>query len=256
MSGRPVFGFLPTGGNLAAEAAADAVLSPAGEVRLVVTPNLDHVVRLRRDPAFRRAYRRAAMILCDGFPVHAYARLHAHRVRHVTGCDLTDELMQARSSRGDTHQRWFFVVDAVRTAHAVQAWAARTDPERIDVAVPPPNFLHDEAACAELVRRIAAHGTTLLVMGVGAPQSEIFVDRSRADLPRCWAICVGQAVKVSLGLVRRAPPAWRVCRLEWFWRVCQEPRRLGRRYGLGAFAFLVAVAEDLLAPRRALPVED
>ena len=254
MTRRPVFGFLPTGGDL--RAAVETVLTPAMDVRLVVTPNLDHVVRLRRDRSFRDAYRGAAMVLCDGFPVHVYAKLHAHRLHRVTGCDLTDALMHARPADALVSPRWFFVVDGTRTAAAIRAWAVRFGAERVDVAVPPPNFIGDEAACETLARQIAAHETTLLVMGVGAPQSEIFVDRARAILPPCWAICVGQAVKVSLGLVTRAPPALRALHLEWLWRVCQEPRRLGRRYGLGAFAFLLAVAEDLIDPDRSMQAED
>ncbi len=252
MSVRPVFGFLPTDGDV--RAVADAVLSPPSEARLVVTPNLDHVGRLRRDPAFRAAYRRAAMVLCDGFPVHVYARLHAHRLQRVTGCDLVQELMLARPPL-DEAQRWFFVVDGPQTAASVEAWAARTG-ERIGIAIPPFGFIDNAEACAELAGQIALHRTTLLVMGVGAPQSEIFVDRHRARLPPCWAICVGQAVKVTLGLVRRAPRPLRALHLEWLWRVCQEPRRLGRRYALGAFAFVLAVAEDLVEPERALQMED
>ncbi len=243
---RKVFGFLPNDRDL--RAVADAVLAPAAGVRLVVTPNLDHVARLRDDASFQAAYRRSAMVLCDGFPVHAYARLHAQRSRHVTGCDLTAALMGSPPPASEA--RWFFVVDEARTASAVQAWAERTMRGRVEVAVPPLGFIADEAACLALARRIAAHGTTLLLMGVGAPQSEVFVDRERANLPPCWAICVGQAIKVTLGLVRRAPRPLRALHLEWLWRVAQEPRRLGARYARGSLGFLLAVAEDLFAPEQ------
>jgi N-acetylglucosaminyldiphosphoundecaprenol N-acetyl-beta-D-mannosaminyltransferase len=244
-----VFGFVPSDGDLVE--AVEAVLSPTVAPRLVVTPNLDHVVRLRRDPRFRRAYRRSAMVLCDGFPVHAYARLHAHRSHRVTGCDLAVALMQRR--RPDAWARWFFVVDCEETAEAVRDWAKRQEvAERVEVAVPPVGFIGDAASCEALVGHIAAHRTTLLVMGVGAPQSEVFVDGVRELLPPCWAICVGQAVKVALGLVQRAPPPLRALQLEWFWRVCQEPRRLGRRYALGGFTFMLAVADDLLGVGRAV----
>ena len=238
-----MFGFVPSSGDLAE--VIETILAAPATPQLVVTPNLDHVVRLRRDPRFRDAYRRAAMVLCDGFPVHAYARLHAHRSHRVTGCDLAVELMQ-RHRPGD-RERWFFVVDGQQTARAVQAWAERGGvAARVGFAVPPLGFLDQPAACGVLARQIAAHGTTLLVMGVGAPQSEVFVDRARASLTPCWAICVGQAVKVALGLVQRAPAPLRALRLEWLWRVCQEPRRLGRRYALGGFSFALAVVDDLL----------
>ena len=43
-------------------------------VALVVTPNIDHIATIRRSPALARAYRNAARIVCDGWPVQLYAR--------------------------------------------------------------------------------------------------------------------------------------------------------------------------------------
>jgi N-acetylglucosaminyldiphosphoundecaprenol N-acetyl-beta-D-mannosaminyltransferase len=81
-------------------------------------------------------------------------------------------------------------------------------------------------------------------MGVGAPRSEVFVDRYRRLLPACWAFCVGQAIKVELGLVRRAPRSWQVSGLEWLGRLAQEPKRLAGRYARSSVGFAMAVLED------------
>ncbi len=250
---RPVFGFRPSAGDLAA--ATETMLRPTDRARLLVTPNIDHVARLRRSPAFRQAYRGADMILCDGFPVHFYARLFARHARHVTGCDILKSLMREAPFR--TGQRLFFAVDTDDTAAALARWARANGMEgRVAAAIPPHGFASDADARARLAGQVAAHGTTLLLMCVGAPQSEIFADRARADLPPCWIACVGQALKVELGLVRRAPLAARVMRLEWLWRIGQEPKRLARRYALGAVDFGLAVTEDLLDRGRALLAED
>jgi N-acetylglucosaminyldiphosphoundecaprenol N-acetyl-beta-D-mannosaminyltransferase len=250
---RPVFGFHPSAGDLAH--ATETLLSPTDRARLVVTPNIDHVARLRRSPAFRQAYRRADMILCDGFPVHLYARIFARDAQHVTGCDLLKSLMAEAPFRAG--QRLFFAVDTAETEAALAAWAqAQGIADRVASAIPPHGFASDAAARQALADAVSAHGTTLLVMCVGAPQSEIFADRMRASLPPCWIACVGQALKVELGLVRRAPRAARVLRMEWLWRIGQEPNRLARRYALGAIDFALAVTEDLLDRGRGLLAED
>jgi N-acetylglucosaminyldiphosphoundecaprenol N-acetyl-beta-D-mannosaminyltransferase len=88
-------------------------------------------------------------------------------------------------------------------------------------------------------------------MTLGAPVSEVFVDRHAAMLPPCWALCVGQAVRVEIGLVARAPEGWRRLGLEWAWRCRQEPRRLGLRYARAAVWYPVAVMRDLLSGRLA-----
>lgn len=248
MSAHPIFGFVPSVLDEAGVLSRLAVPSPAGGgPSLIVTPNLDHVVQLRRNADFRAAYRRAALVLCDGFPVHYYARLRGHAAHRVTGSDLIDRIMNRPGPPRES--RMMFVVDRAETADAVTAWAVRN---RIDqtvaTIVPPAGFIRSPPACAALVAAIARHRPTLLIMGVGAPQSEIFIDRHHAALTDCWALCVGQGVRMALGLVRRAPKAVQTLHAEWLWRLMQEPRRLAGRYGIGAFRFAGAIAADLRGP--------
>ncbi len=244
----PIFGLTPSELDEAAVAALLATPSPAGDGPcLIVTPNLDHIVQLRRNPAFRAAYRHAALILCDGFPVHYYARLRGHRAHRVTGSGLIARIMKNPAARPAA--RLMFVADQPATARAIEIWAANSGiagfADRVAAIVPPFGFIDMPEACANLAASITRHRPTLLIMAVGAPQSEIFTDRYRAALPDCWALCVGQGVKMALGLVRRAPSAVQTLHAEWLWRLAQEPRRLGARYGLGAFRFAAAIAADL-----------
>lgn len=240
----PIFGFLPSHVDLAATIRLIATPPPAGiGPQAVITANLDHVVQLRRSPAFQDAYRHAALIVCDGFPVEYYARLRGHPVQRVTGTDLLEGLL---GQPGVDIQRPIFVVDSPATANAVENWAAaRGCTAAVASHVPPYGFIDDDIACENIVIAAAMHRTRLLVMAVGSPHSEIFIDRYRAILPDCWALSVGQAVKTALGLARRAPVAVRALHAEWLWRVAHEPRRLCGRYGFGAIRFLEAVAADL-----------
>jgi len=247
---RRVFGF-PVSTASAHEIAMAALQSARTEadgVALVVTPNIDHIAKLRSSPELSGAYGRATIVVCDGWPVRSYARLRGIDVQRVTGCDIAAFLMRAPSY--GAWQRLFFVVDTSETEAGVRAWAASKGiADRVEVAVPPFGFDRNRAGCRALAGKIRAHGTTLLMMGVGAPRSEVFVDRMRAQLPACWAFCVGQAIKIEVGLVRRAPRAVQALGLEWLWRVGQEPGRLARRYAVSSIVFLVAVLEDLWRDR-------
>jgi N-acetylglucosaminyldiphosphoundecaprenol N-acetyl-beta-D-mannosaminyltransferase len=142
-----------------------------------------------------------------------------------------------------TWQRFYFVVDSAATEQAIRHWAARCSVE-CEVEIPPFGFERDATYCQRLATSVAAHDTTVLIMAVGAPRSEVFVDTHRAILPRCWAFCVGQAVKIELGLVRRAPSGWQAAGLEWLWRLLQEPSRLTKRYVTAAIGFGAAVIAD------------
>ena len=142
-----------------------------------------------------------------------------------------------------------FVVDNAATEQAVRQWAVRSS-VACEVKIPPFGFERDAEYCQQLATSIAAHDTTVLIMAVGAPRSEVFVDTHRAILPRCWALCVGQAVKIELGLVRRAPSGWQTAGLEWLWRLLQEPSRLTKRYVTAAIGFSAAVVADQMRNMR------
>lgn len=236
----------PFGLSLSTDSARDIVNAavrrlPSDGVALVVTPNIDHIATIRRSPALARAYRKASCIVCDGWPVQLYARFCGVEVARVTGCEITSELM--RLAPYPVPQRLFFVVDSTATERAVAVWGER-NAVATNVVVPPFGFERDAGYCAWLAKSISEHGTTVLIMAVGAPRSEVFVDAYRALLPACWAFCVGQAVKIELGLVRRASSAWQSVGLEWLWRVLQEPSRLTKRYATASIGFGFAVIED------------
>jgi len=230
---------------LSAEQVVNRIVEMPGRdgVRLMVTPNLDHV-RLLRRPDFAAAYASAHLVCPDGFPVLLYARLRGLKLRaRVTGCEVVALLMRHAGLR---RHRLFLVVESRATETAARGWAAGVGlADRIEIAVAPPRLRVDEAAQDALVRRIAEAAPTILVMTLGAPVSEVFVHRHRHALPNCWALCVGQALRVELQLAERAPPAWRVAGLEWLWRLRREPRRLAGRYARALAWFPVAVWRDL-----------
>jgi exopolysaccharide biosynthesis WecB/TagA/CpsF family protein len=212
-------------------------------VRLMVTPNLDHV-RLLRRPDFAAAYADAHLVCPDGLPVLLYARMRGLKLRtRVTGCEVVALLLRHAGLR---QHRLFLVVESAATERAAHAWAqcvGMTD--RVTIAVAPPSLGTDDQAQDALVRRIRKAWPTILMMTLGAPVSEVFVHRHRHSLPNCWGLCVGQALRVELRLAQRAPVAWRKAGLEWLWRLRREPRRLAGRYARALAWFPVAVWRDL-----------
>jgi exopolysaccharide biosynthesis WecB/TagA/CpsF family protein len=244
---RTAFGLCFCGRN-ASDVAARMIGAPAGRrVRLVVTPNLEHI-RLLQRPAFAAACRAADMVCADGFPVALYAWLRgAGPVRRVTGCDIFHHLAMRAAQDG---RHVLLVAESGATAAVLADWIARCGLQqrwRIETA---PNCLAvDAAGQQQLVAAVCAALPDILVMTLGAPVSEEFIARHQAELPPCWVLCIGQAVRVELGLARRAPTGMRRTGLEWAWRIHQEPARLGARYLRALAWFPFAVAADLLQRR-------
>ena len=66
----------------------------------VATLNLDHVVKLRADPAFRRAYAAHSHVTADGNPIVWLARLSGAAVDLVPGSELVLPVARLAAERG------------------------------------------------------------------------------------------------------------------------------------------------------------
>lgn len=218
-------------------------VSPNEEAKLVVTANVDHIVRLQSDGVFQEAYAAARVVTTDGTPVFLYARAKRCSVpEKVTGHDLLREVLG--SARRD--QRFFYILDSYETANGVsramqeRGWR----PANIETRVPPLGFERNDTFCKALANEIRAFQPHVIVLGVGAPRSEKFVHTNRTSLGGAWCLCVGDAVKVLGGTGIRAPVQFQKLGVEWIWRLFREPRRLWRRYLWDSRTFLSAVIAD------------
>mgnify|MGYP001796891773 CR=1 FL=1 len=219
--------------------------------RLLVTANLDHIVTLRRNAAFREAYADAWRVTSDGAPVFLYARIRGAAIRErVTGSDLFAAWCER--VRPEEH-RVFLLASNPVTAEKIRIHflSRGFGAEAVTVEVPPFGFECDEEYSRALVERVRGARATHLVMGVGAPKSEIWAHSHRDRLGPLYVLCVGASIEFFTGDKARAP-AW-VGRLglEWLHRFASEPRRLFHRYFVRSWAFLAAIADDLRAPRKA-----
>lgn len=217
---------------------------PNGEAKLVATVNVDHVVTLRTDPRFRAAYDNAWRITADGAPVYLYARANGVRLpERVTGADLFAALVERWEP---ARHRLYMLVATEEVAHRMFAILAKRgyDETTLVIEVPPFGFEKDPAHNEALTARIRAMDPTHIILGVGAPKSEIWAFEHRHELGNAIVLCVGAAVEFATGLKQRSPVFMRRVGLEWMWRFGTEPRRLFHRYFVRSFGFLLAVLAD------------
>lgn len=213
----------------------------------VVTPNVDHLGRLRRQPALRAAYDEAAFSLLDSRVMRGVARLcGAAPPPVVTGADLLAALMPALAAR-----RARIAVIGLEPA-AMQAFAARYPGLAMRHLNPARGFEHDPAAFRAVVDFVVAARADCTIFAVGSPRQEALAlaVRRRGDAVGI-GLCVGAAPLFLAGTMRRAPRPLRAAGLEWAWRLACEPRRLARRYLLDGPPTLLALIRELRRP--ALP---
>ncbi|HEY5797596.1 MAG TPA: WecB/TagA/CpsF family glycosyltransferase [Bosea sp. (in: a-proteobacteria)] len=253
---RPMFGLqfsCESIDDIAREICTSPVPNGAG-IRLLATLNVDHVVNLRRNADFRQAYRSAWKVTIDGMPILIYARLRRIGTKsRVTGASLFPVVFDGL--KPGVH-RPFFVPSNQITANILRErlLAAGFDDAQIGIRVPEFGFEADPVASLALEHQIAALRPTHIFFGVGAPKSEIWIDRHRAVLGDAYGLAVGAALDFHAGTQRRAPGWMQKVGLEWFWRFALQPRRMFRRYFVDSWLVFGAIAEDLQSGGGKIPV--
>lgn len=201
----------------------------AGEGFALATINLDHLVKLRRDPAFAAAYAAQDLVVADGNPVVWLSRLARRPVALVPGSEMVEPLARAAAQAGVP----VALVGATPQALAAAAGVLRARVPGLVVAAqiaPPMGFDPDSPDAARVLAQVGASGARLVLLALGAPRQERLAARGRAMLPQVGFASIGAGLDFLAGTQVRAPAWVRAIAMEWLWRMLSNPRRLARRY--------------------------
>lgn len=97
---------------------------------------------------------------------------------------------------------------------------------------------YTKAEKEELFATIHRARADVILVGMGQPMQEEWILEHREQLAAPITMGVGGLFDYFSGNVKRAPLFWRKARMEWVYRMIQEPERLWKRYILGNPLFL------------------
>lgn len=217
--------------------------------KVVVTTNVDHVVRLERDPELKGLYASADYTFADGMPVVWASRLLGTPLpERVTGADLFVALCRHSMASG---QRVFVLGGRPGQEQLLKERYAKRFPG-MDVVVfcPPMNFDPEGSEAEAIVKNIRACQPDFIFVCLGFEKQERWALRHVRRFDSGVIVCVGAAQEFALGLKRRAPRWMQNSGLEWFWRLTSDPVHLWRRYLLQAPVFLWLLLQEWRAHRR------
>jgi len=196
------------------------------------TLNPDHLYWLQRNPEFGAAYRNAALVSSDSKYVYwALGFLGRAIKQKSSGSDIVPAYWRHHASNPDV--TIFLLGAKPGIAKRAQERINRLANRAIVVGAHGPSFdfVNDEQETAEVIEMINASGATCLIVGLGAPKQEIWIDRHRSCMPGVKVYMgVGATIDYEAKAVRRAPGWMTRNGLEWVYRMTTEPRRYWRRY--------------------------
>ncbi len=197
----------------------------------VVTPNVDHIVRLDRlagtalGERYALAVGDADLCLCDSRILARLAMLRGISLRVVPGSDLTSAVFAECLKPGDR------IALIGGDGEAVSTLAEMTGGMEVVQHIPPMGMLNDDQAMDRAACFIRDADCQYVFVAVGSPQGEILLHRARQLGADCGvALSIGASIDFLTGRQKRAPRIVQKLGFEWAFRLLSEPKRLWRRY--------------------------
>lgn len=218
----------------------------SGEGFALATINLDHLVKLRQDQGFARAYLAQDFVVADGNPIVWLSRMAQRPVSLLPGSELVVPLAQMAAAAGVT----VALVGSTEAALAAAAQALEARVEGLQVVAkiaPPMGFDPEGDGAAEVLAQVNASGAGLAFLALGAPKQEMLAARGRELAPSVGFASIGAGLDFLAGTQRRAPKWVQAIAMEWLWRMLSSPARLAGRYArcFGILPSLVREARRL-----------
>lgn len=191
----------------------------------VVTPNVDHIVRLEAEPDLRPLYEAASFTVCDSRILEIFSRLERKSLPVIPGSDLVETLIRHHLTPED------------------RLVVIGSDPDVLTVLErdfgfsniawhdPPMGLRQNPDAIDRAAQFIVDNNEGFAFLCVGSPQQEMIAMRVvELGGGNGIGLCCGASLDFLTGKAKRAPKWMQNARLEWLHRLLSEPRRLWKRY--------------------------
>lgn len=196
----------------------------------VVTPNVDHIVRLEKDEELQKVYKNASLILTDGKPLIWISKWYKTPIKEkISGSDLFPRVCQLAANKNYT----MYLLGA---AEGVADTAARNLMKKypglniVGTYSPPFGFEKNEQEMNKIKTQIQDVHPDILIVGLGCPKQEKFMYYNCKELGVPISFGLGASIDFEAGNIKRAPKWMSNHGLEWLYRFLKEPKRLFKRY--------------------------
>ena len=215
---------------------------------VLITPNVDHLVKLQRDAGFYDVYREAEWVVCDSKILYLLSKLLRRPLPEaIPGSSFFTAYYMHHKDDADCR---IFLLGAKEgiAAKAMERINGKVG-RRIIVGAHSPSFGFEkhEKECDDIIGIVNKSGANVLLVGVGAPKQEKWIMKYRDRMPGVKLfMALGATIDFEAGTLKRAPMFWQKLGMEWLYRVLKEPRRLFRRYFVDDMQFFFYFAKQLL----------
>ncbi len=226
----------------------DNNLSGNGGNGVLITPNLDHLVKLQKDRKFYDCYKGAEWIVCDSMILWLCSKLlKNHFPEPIPGSSFFTHFYLYHKDNPDCR---IFLLGA-KEGVAAKAMKKINSKVGHDIIVgahsPSFGFENRPEEIDDIVDIVNRSGANVVLVGVGAPKQEKFIMDYKDRMPgvRIW-MALGATIDFEAGNIKRAPRWVQRCALEWLYRIYCEPKRMFKRYICDDLVFFWYLLKQIL----------
>ena len=217
--------------NVTMDEAVDKAMAFLEEDRphLAATPNPEIVQRAGRDPEYAEVLRQADLVIPDGIGVVYAARILGRPLKgRVPGIDLASALMERMARTG----KRLFLLGAKPGVAEQAAVKLQAEHPGLVVCGSHDGYFQEDGPVVEAIRTARAD---VVFVCLGFPRQEKWIAAHGGETGARLLIGLGGSLDVFAGRVKRAPAWFQNHGLEWFYRLCKDPRRARRMVKLPLF---------------------
>jgi len=209
-----------------------------GGIHTVFTPNAEIMMAAHRDPELASILTGADMLTADGAGVVLASKILGRALpEKVSGYDLVKKIFETYAKDGI---RCFLFGSKPGVAEAA-AETIRNGYPGIVVSGCRNGYFSDKDD-TDIVNTINGANADILLVALGAPKQEEWINSYRDRLNCKVCIGVGGTIDVLSGNTKLAPDFFRRNGLEWLYRLCMEPKRAKRMLDLPRFMTRVVIS--------------
>jgi exopolysaccharide biosynthesis WecB/TagA/CpsF family protein len=213
---------------------------------VLVTPNVDHLMKLQKDREFYDIYHKADWVTVDSQVVRKSMMFLGKTVKEVvTGSDLFPAFYNYHKNNESI--KIFLLGSAPGVAEKAMNIINQKIGRNIIVGAHSPSFGFEknEEECHSIIRLINESVANVLVVGVGAPKQEKWIYRYKDQLKHIDIyLPIGATIDFEAGNLKRAPRIMQKLALEWLFRLIKEPKRLWKRYIVDDLPFFILILKQ------------
>lgn len=201
----------------------------------IYTPNPEIIMKADKASDYRDVLNRGALVVPDGIGVVMASKLRGGAVRErITGVGLLEQLL----GFAEKYERGVYLLGSKPGVADDAAVRMKEKFPKLKIVGTHHGYFGDDEE--SVVEAIAAAKPYFLVVALGAPKQEFFIDKYAESVGASVAIGVGGALDVWAGNVKRAPRFVSRIGMEWLYRALSQPSRIPRLAAIPKFIIKTA----------------